>query len=291
MPANPLDVLAQQIVAMVAVEDWSLDELSVVVRRAAPFAALGEATLARGARHAGRRYPSEEFAELRPRLVWDRMRDVLSGRPGCAAAGRDQRRDHPGPRDVRRLPCRGGDDQRRPGRRRARRACAAACGSASSTRRWSTSRGSATCSRSARAPGGSRTSRPTASWSARRPACPGRLPFWKGDAPGRPAELGRAIGAWLREVGRAADGARGTRRGRWPGRVGGRQPPRPTWPSSRPRPAELPDGHDARGRTVPRRARRLAGRPALAVRRPRARPVGDRHRRPAAGEATASTPP
>ena len=45
MPRNPLDVLAQQIVAMVAVEDWSLDELPRVVRRAAPFSGLGEATL------------------------------------------------------------------------------------------------------------------------------------------------------------------------------------------------------------------------------------------------------
>ena len=83
VPRNPLDVLAQQIVAMVAVEDWSLDELSAVVRRAAPFSGLGEATLRAVLDMLAGRYPSEEFAELRPRIVWDRVRDVLSGRPGA----------------------------------------------------------------------------------------------------------------------------------------------------------------------------------------------------------------
>src|SRR5690606_5177511 len=39
------------------------------------------------------------------------------------------------------------------------------------------------------------------------PGLPGRLPFWKGDAPGRPAELGRAVGAWVREVGALPDAA------------------------------------------------------------------------------------
>ena len=73
-------------------------------------------------------------------------------------------------------------------------------GSASSTRRWSTSRASATCSCSAPPPGGSRTSRPTGCWSPPRPGAAARMPFWKGDQPGRPVELGRAIGARLREL-------------------------------------------------------------------------------------------
>ena len=86
IPRNPLDVLAQQIVAMVAVEDWSLEELSAVVRRASPFSGLGEATLRAVLDMLAGRYPSEEFAELRPRLVWDRVRRRAqrSSRAPCA---------------------------------------------------------------------------------------------------------------------------------------------------------------------------------------------------------------
>src|SRR5690606_1609897 len=72
VPANPLDVLAQQVVAMVAVDDWTVDDLARVVRRAAPFANLGDATLRAVLDMLAGRYPSEEFGELRPRLVWDR---------------------------------------------------------------------------------------------------------------------------------------------------------------------------------------------------------------------------
>ena len=131
------------------------------------------------------RYPSDEFAELRPRLVWDRV-GRHPDRPARRAAARGhQRRHDPRPRSVRRLP----------GRRQG------SPGSASWTRRWSTSRGSATCSPSARRPGGSRTSPTTGCSSRPRPGQPGRLPFWKGDALGRPVELGRALGAFIRELG------------------------------------------------------------------------------------------
>ena len=46
------------------------------------------------------------------------------------------------------------------------------------------------------------------------PGVPGRLPFWKGDAPGRPAELGQAMGAWVRELGAVARRRPRPRRGR-----------------------------------------------------------------------------
>ena len=52
------------------------------------------------------RYPSEEFAELRPRIVWDRVNDVVRGRDGVATSGRHQRRHHPRPGAVRRVPAR-----------------------------------------------------------------------------------------------------------------------------------------------------------------------------------------
>ncbi|MBV9919393.1 MAG: DEAD/DEAH box helicase, partial [Pseudonocardia sp.] len=82
-PRNPLDVLAQHIVAMVALEPWSLADLARVVRRAAPFAALPESALQAVLDMLAGRYPSEEFGELRARITWDRVTDQLAGRPGA----------------------------------------------------------------------------------------------------------------------------------------------------------------------------------------------------------------
>jgi ATP-dependent helicase Lhr and Lhr-like helicase len=82
-PRLPLDVLAQQIVAMVAVEDWQVDDLFAVVRRAAPFTGLSRATFEGVLDMLAGRYPSNEFAELRPRLNWDRTTHTLSARAGA----------------------------------------------------------------------------------------------------------------------------------------------------------------------------------------------------------------
>src|SRR4051812_30595628 len=83
VPANPLDVLAQQVVAMVAMEPWQVDELERVVKRAAPFATLGRGVLEAVLDMLSGRYPSDEFAELRPRVVWDRLTGTLTARPGA----------------------------------------------------------------------------------------------------------------------------------------------------------------------------------------------------------------
>ncbi len=83
VPANPLDVLAQQVVAMVALDTWPVDDLFDLVRRTALV--RGAAALAYDATLdllAGR-YPSDEFAELRPRIVWDRVDGTVAGRPGA----------------------------------------------------------------------------------------------------------------------------------------------------------------------------------------------------------------
>ncbi|MBK5248368.1 MAG: DEAD/DEAH box helicase, partial [Actinomycetales bacterium] len=70
VPMNPLDVLAQQIVAMSAVDTWDVTELAALVRRSAPFAELGEVSLRAVLDMLAGRYPSEDFAELRPRIIW-----------------------------------------------------------------------------------------------------------------------------------------------------------------------------------------------------------------------------
>ncbi len=198
VPANPLDVLAQQVVAMVAVEDWSVAQLARVVRRAAPFAELGEATWYAVLDMLAGRYPSEEFAELRPRLVWDRARDVLHARPGAlrlavTSGGTIPDRGtygvylagsaaHVAGVATDPAPAGGG---RRVGELDEEMVYESRVGDTFTL--------------------GSSTWRieeitPDRVLVSPAPGVPGRLPFWKGDSPGRPAPLGRAVGAWVREL-------------------------------------------------------------------------------------------
>ena len=83
VPRNPLDVLAQQIVAVAADEEISVDELHDLVRRAYPFRDLSRKQLENVLDMLAGRYPSEEFAELRPRIIWDRVRGFVRGREGA----------------------------------------------------------------------------------------------------------------------------------------------------------------------------------------------------------------
>ena len=83
VPRNPLDVLAQQIVAMCALDEWSVQAVSDVVHRAYPFSDLGPRALESTLDMLSGRYPSDEFAELRPRIVWDRLEGKLRGRAGA----------------------------------------------------------------------------------------------------------------------------------------------------------------------------------------------------------------
>ncbi|HEV8433055.1 MAG TPA: DEAD/DEAH box helicase, partial [Thermoanaerobaculia bacterium] len=82
-PRNPLDVLAQQIVAMVSMDDWNADELFAAVRQAAPFAELARGTFDGVLDMLSGLYPSDEFAELRPRVTWDRASNQLTARGGA----------------------------------------------------------------------------------------------------------------------------------------------------------------------------------------------------------------
>ncbi len=83
IPRNPLDVLAQQIVAICADDEHTTADLYALVRRAYPFAELSLQQFENVLDMLAGRYPSDEFAALRPRIVWDRVAGVVRGRPGA----------------------------------------------------------------------------------------------------------------------------------------------------------------------------------------------------------------
>ncbi len=82
-PRNPLDVLAQQIVAMVGVEDWTVEDIYSRLRQAAPYAELSRQAFESVLDMLSGRYPSDEFAELRPRVTWDRVGGTVTAREGA----------------------------------------------------------------------------------------------------------------------------------------------------------------------------------------------------------------
>ncbi len=190
LPRSPLDVLAQQIVAMVAMDDWTVTDLFDLVRQAAPFTTLTEAVLESVLDMLSGRYPSDEFAELRPRLVWDRDSGRLSGRPGAQRLAVTSGGTIPD-RGLFGVFLVGAEG---PGARvgeldeemvyESRVGDVIALGATS----WRIEDISHDRVLVSPAPGQS-----------------GRLPFWHGDALGRPAELGRAVGAFVRTVAAARD--------------------------------------------------------------------------------------
>jgi ATP-dependent helicase Lhr and Lhr-like helicase len=201
MPRNPLDVLAQQIVAMAAMDDWDVEDLERVVRRAAPFSGLTKPVLDAVLDMLAGRYPSEDFAGLRPRVIWDRATGRLSGRPGSQRLAISNGGT---------IPDRGlfgvflaGGEAGRP-----------SLAGAQSDQRGRHSRrvGELDEEMVYESRVGDIFVLGATSWRIEditadqvlvtpAPGQPGRLPFWHGDAPGRPAELGAAIGAFCRELG------------------------------------------------------------------------------------------
>ncbi|MFD7656914.1 ATP-dependent helicase [Actinosynnema sp. NPDC059797] len=185
-PRNPLDVLAQHVVAMVAMETWTVDALAGLVRRAAPFAALPESALQAVLDMLAGRYPSEEFGELRPRITWDRINGELRGRPGSQRLAVTSGGTIPD-RGLFAVMTPASED--RPGSR---------VGELDEEMVYESRVGDTFLLG-------------TSSWRVEdithdrvivvpAPGQPARMPFWKGDAPGRPLELGRALGRFLREV-------------------------------------------------------------------------------------------
>src|SRR5829696_5870498 len=180
VPRNPLDVLAQQIVAMVATGDeWTVPALHDRVRRAYPYSDLSRELLDQVLDMLDGRYPSEEFAELRPRIVWDRVEDVIRARKGALQLAVT---------NAGTIPDRGLfgvhlPDGRRVGELDEEMVYEARPGQtfllgASTWRIEEITRDRVIVTPA--------------------PGVPGQVPFWKGDGIGRPKELGREIGAFSR---------------------------------------------------------------------------------------------
>ncbi|AWN29860.1 DEAD/DEAH box helicase [Streptomyces sp. NEAU-S7GS2] len=200
VPANPLDVLAQQLVAMAAMDTWDVEELLALVRRAAPFASLPESAFTAVLDMLAGRYPSDAFAELRPRLVWDRVAHTVTGRPGAQRLAVTSGGTIPD-RGLFGVFLAGGDSGKGGGGRRV--------GELDEEMVYESRVGDV-------------FTLGTTSWRIEditrdrvlvtpAPGVPGRLPFWKGDQLGRPLELGRALGAFLREIGSLAPEDAGAR--------------------------------------------------------------------------------
>jgi ATP-dependent Lhr-like helicase len=191
IPRNPLDVLAQQVVAMTALDDWPVDELETVVRRAAPFSGLTRPVLEAVLDMLAGRYPGEEFAGLRPRVVWDRVTGVIRARPGAQKLAVTSGGTIPdrGLFGVF-LPAGDSKQPRRVGELDEEMVYESRVGDVFVLGASSWRIEDITPDRVLVLPA---------------PGQPGKLPFWHGDTAGRPAELGKAIGRAMRELSQLSD--------------------------------------------------------------------------------------
>lgn len=188
-PRNPLDVVAQQIVAMVAMEDIDTGELYATLRGAAPLSDLPHSSFEGVLDLLSGRYPSDEFAELRPRLNWDRIAGTLSRRRNSQRIA---------VLNAGTIPDRGlygvflAGEEGVSGSR---------VGELDEEMVFETNPGDVFLLGAS-------------SWRVvditrdrvivvPAPGEPGRMPFWRGEGPGRPLEFGRAIGKLTRELTRA----------------------------------------------------------------------------------------
>jgi ATP-dependent Lhr-like helicase len=187
-PRNPLDVLAQQIVAATAVDEWDVDELLSLVRGAANFSELSDDVFRETLDMLAGRYPSDQFAGLRPRVVWDRTQNRVRAREGA---------QHVAVASGGTIPDRGLfgvflPDGARVGELDEEMVYESRVGECfvlgASTWRIE----EITFDRVVVVPA---------------PGEPARTPFWRGDKPGRPLELGRAMGALVRELREVPDRA------------------------------------------------------------------------------------
>lgn len=183
IPQNPIDVLSQQIVAMSAVEDLIVDEVFDLVRSAYPFASLTRKSFESVLDMLSGRYPSDDFAELRPRIVWNRTEGTITARSNAKLLAVT----NPGTIPDRGLYTVHLPDGSRVGELDEEMVYESRAGDTFVL--GSTSWRIAEIDRD----------RVTVTPSPGAPAS--KMPFWHGDAKGRPLELGRAIGAFVREIG------------------------------------------------------------------------------------------
>ena len=208
VPRNPLDVLAQQVVATAAERRWDVDELYALVRRAENFAELGrdsfEAVLSMLAGH----YGADEFVELRPRIVWDRTAGTVESRRDARTVAVISGGTIPD-RGLFGVYLDGADEAAGRGTRaRAARSGGRRVGELDEEMVYETRAGEVILLGAS-------------AWRIEEithdrvlvspaPGQPGKIPFWKGEGPGRPIELGRELGAFTRKVAEAeAAGRRG----------------------------------------------------------------------------------
>ncbi|MEA2509026.1 MAG: ATP-dependent helicase Lhr and Lhr-like helicase [Actinomycetota bacterium] len=193
-PRNPLDVLAQQIVAMVAMDPWEVDELERLVKQAAPFAQLPRSALEATLDMLSGRYPSTEFAQLRPRINWDRLTNLLTPRSNAQRLAVTSGGT---------IPDRGlfgvfiaGEQRARVGELDEEMVYESRPGEVFVLGASSWLIEDITPDRVLVSPA---------------PGQAGKMPFWHGDAPGRAVELGKAIGAFVRELSELEEGHRSQR--------------------------------------------------------------------------------
>jgi ATP-dependent Lhr-like helicase len=190
-PRNPLDVLAQQIVGMTSVDAWRADDLYAAIRGAAPFAELSRRVFDGVLDMLSGRYPSDEFAELRPRVTWDRVNGTVVARQGAKRVAISNAGTIPDRGLYGVFLADGSRDGARVGELDEEMVFEARAGETfllgAST--WRIEQ--ITHDRVLVSPA---------------PGEPGKMPFWKGEGPGRPIELGQAIGKLTRELRQADPG-------------------------------------------------------------------------------------
>jgi ATP-dependent helicase Lhr and Lhr-like helicase len=181
IPQNPLDVVAQHLVSMAALDEWSVDDAHQLLNATEPFRDLSREQLENVLDMLDGRYPSDRFAELRPRIVWDRSAGAIHGRKGARQLAVTNAGTIPdrGLYGVH-LP-----DGRRVGELDEEMVYEARPGQTFLLGATTWRIEDITRDRVIVTPA---------------PGVPGAVPFWRGDGVGRPAELGRAIGAFAREA-------------------------------------------------------------------------------------------
>ncbi|MFC6009522.1 DEAD/DEAH box helicase [Nocardia lasii] len=184
IPAHPLDILAQQTVAACALEPLDVDAWFDIVRATGSYASLPRSAYESVLDLLAGRYPSDEFAELRPRVVWDRDAGTITGRPGAQRLAVTSGGA---------IPDRGmfavfmvGEKASRVGELDEEMVYESRVGDVFALGATSWRIEEITFDRVLVSPAF---------------GMPGRLPFWHGDGLGRPAELGAALGEFVRTAG------------------------------------------------------------------------------------------